>query len=232
MKITNSFSSIFGFTSPIIKDRGLRFSNIFIFKDETGRPYAQYRIPDKFQKREDFKTIAEFLCKYKIYLDEEVNQGFTIYEIYHYFDKLNSDSKTGPLTPKPLDEYFGEGEKKDWRKADFSNKQQTVENFIEAEEFYTAFLLSNVDWKTPEYLPFPVISRGNLVGVTYVLSDRDKLRNRTEDIKEAGLKAHYRLLLLQLTREYENISPGSKISKIWTEASRSIRRLLGDRSRI
>ncbi|MCB0851774.1 MAG: hypothetical protein KDD63_06120, partial [Bacteroidetes bacterium] len=197
------YSSIFGFTSPIIIDRGLRFTNMFIFRDENKRPYAQYRVPKEFTENPEFKSIGEFLNSYRVYLDVEKNEDFIIYKIYHQFDSLNPDAKDGPLVPKMFEQYIGKAK-------DLAVETDEITKFKKAEELYIAFLINELKWEKPEFLPVPVISRGNLAGVAYLLFDRDKLRTRTPSLKKAGLNANYRQLILQLTREYESILLESK----------------------
>ena len=106
------FSSIFSFALPLVEGESIRFTTIFIFEGEHGKPYAKYRIPYRFKKDKDFRDEASFLENYKLDLLDESNSEFSVFKIFKDFSKLKPDEESGPLNPINLDRYFGEKPKK------------------------------------------------------------------------------------------------------------------------
>lgn len=212
------FFSIYSFTDPIFEEEFLRFTTIFIFEDEAGRPYANYRISDKLQKIPDFDDEVELLSRrYRIYLDDEKNAGFSIYKIYHSFEKYkeldpkNDFAKGGKFEIVNLNAYF-QDETALPEDEDFSKLPATLENFISAESVYIGVLLKEYS-NQAEYMPLPIISRGNLMGIIYFIFDEENFKGGSREgdsIENSSFMFSYRNLLLAATREYERVNLESK----------------------
>ena len=209
------FYSIYSFTDPIIEGENLHFTTTFIYEDDKGQPYGQYRIGKKHKSFPNFDDKVYFLeNKYKIYLNDPDHKNLSIFKIYNNFTQLSLDKNTEPLDSTNLRNYFVEKDDKilDPGANDFSNLPLTVENFLTAESIYVEHLFRNLSsLEKANYLPLPIISMGNLVGIIYFIIDRENFREKgKEKGDERSFKDHYRSLLLSATREYERVRLESK----------------------
>ena len=194
------FYSVFSFTDPFVDGDGLRFTTMFIYQDEQGRPFARYRVSDQLKKDTHFKDEAFFLETFPIKLwpgnynkeangDKSRHENFTIFEIYNKFNNLNPDLENkGPLVKQPLDGYFGdkgknipEPEDIDFTSfqdfyIDSENYQKNLETFIKVEAIYVKHLLKDFKSKGSFFFPLPIIAFGNVVGVIYFVYNETELR--------------------------------------------------------
>ncbi|MCB1176323.1 MAG: hypothetical protein KDK36_01980 [Leptospiraceae bacterium] len=125
------------------------------------------------------------------------NNIFSVHQIYDQFSSLDPDSDFGPLKSIALKTYFED-------QSDEKNPDRR--KFLDAEKEYMSFLQGDISVKFAEFLPLPIICRGYLAGVIYLLlPNKKKLKIRSDQVKNIGLRAYYRSFILSVTREYEKI---------------------------
>ncbi|MEL7005518.1 MAG: hypothetical protein AAFN93_22725 [Bacteroidota bacterium] len=209
------FYSILSFSDPIFYGYKLKFTTTFIYKDnQTGRPFARYKLLDEFEELENFSDKKAYLESYKILFDElndKEKESLSIYQVFHNFQNLKLDLKNNKVLRKQsLDKYFGKvGGQIPGIEENVSHYPQDFKHFRKVEVIYTKLLLADFDPDSSYYLPLPIIAFGNLVGTIYFLYDKNALKPYLQDDKEAvaskSFQNHYRSLILQATREYERI---------------------------
>lgn len=219
------YESIYSFIVPIIDAEYVLITTVFIY-EEDGTPYAKYHIPEKFRKIPDFEDEAKFLEEHKIYFDKEKgkeNIKLSVFQIYNEFEKLNLSDRNSPIRPTDIENYFSDvgTELLDPSEFNFDGKEHTIDNFLNAEKIYLKAGFDKIgevreieSLEILTYFPIPIISQGCLVGVIYLMVPPSSIRG-VENIaqhKEATLFQYIRLLLLQATREYENVRLESRFT--------------------
>ncbi|MEM7509685.1 MAG: hypothetical protein AAF388_02055 [Bacteroidota bacterium] len=209
------FLSVYAILDPLVQGN-LTFSATFIKEGEDGKPFAQYRIRDLDRKIADFADEARFLEEYKITLEyskDNPHKTFSVFKMYNTFARLDPDKRGAEsgLSPTNLVDYFPRGEKEfiPPEKYDFGQMEHTVENFQKAENVYVGVLARGKNINASEYIPFPIICRGYLVGALYLIIDSGNLRSKKID---STLQTYNRLITLQITREYERNINEAKVN--------------------
>lgn len=209
-------NSMYGFTSPIIPDEYLRITTMFIYQDDAGRPYGQYRLPKDLCEHPGFEDEADFLSKHKLYLDENENEQFSIKRIYDaFYTRPDKDKILDELKPFNLSEYFQtlpQGAITDAREIDFGkppHDAHTTENFLQAELVLVHTLVEELNTSSGYYWPLPIIAFGDLVGMMYFVYDQEKLRGA--NVKDVSV--YKRLFILTVTREFEKIVLDKKFTR-------------------
>lgn len=192
------FFDTISFSPPLIEEKGLRFSAMFLFRDEKGKVYGQYR----FREEDQGNDYAEFLRAYRHYLDDPAHADSSITKVFRRFyfqdfegeDPLEIDEEKGPLMYEDLNEYFEKPAEK--KQSQFKQYEEKLVRDTLQPEVKTPPFEKNYSY----FIPLPIICCGHLVGMVYFIYDV-----RFIQLNDKNLKDIMRILIPQMTREYERI---------------------------
>ena len=181
---------------------------MFLKNDEDGKGvYGQYNIPKKLAHEKRFEKEAKFLMSYRQYMDDEKHQTSVIPRVYRRYYQLDSEKINFTIDDPIFDTvdlswYLEPSPQTSDTEAvpqDFFSETDPYRKFLLAEEGMVRALLAGMKKEEGHigFFPLPIISKGYLIGMVYLIYDRDKTK--------INYLVQKRILVRLITRFYETL---------------------------
>lgn len=145
-------------------------------KREGEQYVARYDLSDQLAKVVG-KKVVDYLRNFELRLDNSALQTLTIYKVFHSWPHCAKY-----LEAESLKDYFGE----DTHLFDPSilDEDESLENFIKAEERMIDQIVDKSKFENAFYQPVPIEENGKFLGITYLIYNMTQMDEEEKEILE------------------------------------------------